>query len=139
MADGTGARASPGLGQHAERPQAANLQAVATDWITIWQSEIAALATDREVQEAWVRLVAVWAQTAGAAARLLPSQPRPPTGDQARRTGPAAQAGSTAPMASPDSRDATIQHLACRVEELERKLRALAAGNNDLVGNKPGR
>ncbi len=31
---------------------------IARDWITVWQSELAALATDREAQEAWQGLVA---------------------------------------------------------------------------------
>ena len=32
-------------------------QAQARDWITIWQSELTALATDREAVDAWTRLV----------------------------------------------------------------------------------
>jgi hypothetical protein len=32
-----------------------DLKSFAQDWITIWHSELAAAATDREAQEAWLR------------------------------------------------------------------------------------
>ena len=135
MADGTGGRAAPSFGQQPERPQATDLHAVTTDWITIWHSELAAMATDRELQETWVRLIGLWAQTASAAARFLPSLP-PPVHEQDGRTRPASQTRPEAPVATPDARDTAIQHLASRVEDLERQLRALAAGPSGLVDTK---
>src|SRR6185312_16137389 len=64
MSDGNG-RADP--------PEQADLVELARDWITLWQSELAALATDREAQEAWRTLISLWAGAAGA---LLGAAPR---------------------------------------------------------------
>ncbi|MEJ0048253.1 MAG: hypothetical protein WDN04_20605 [Rhodospirillales bacterium] len=101
-------------------------QAQARDWITIWHSELTAMATDRELVDGWARLVTLWAEAAERAARLLPGGV--PDG-AAGRAGPAAPPGPAAPVAAPDARDATIQRLADRVAELERRLGLLAEGN----------
>jgi hypothetical protein len=134
MADGSGGAAFPKFGAAAGaapdgRPHPGSPQAIAADWITIWQSELAALATDREMHEAWIRLVALWAQAAQAASRLLPASLAAPADGPSGRAGPAAPARPTAAVAAPDARDAAHQRLADRVEELERKLRALAPGD----------
>ena len=52
---------------------APDLEALARDWITLWQSELAAIATDREAQESWQAILALWAGAAGA---LLTAAPR---------------------------------------------------------------
>ena len=104
-----------------DKSSAPDPRAVARDWITIWQSELSALATDREMQEAWVRLVALWAQAAERVANLLPAGA---SGDPPGRAVPFAAPRATAPMAASDARDATIQQLAERVAELERRLAA---------------
>jgi hypothetical protein len=105
-------------GQGAQPP--ADLQAQLADWITIWHSELASMATDRELQETWVRLVGLWAQTAERAARLLPAPATyEPTPGPTRTTPPP---GATPAVAPPDARDATINRLAERVAELERRL-----------------
>lgn len=44
--------------------EAAGPDARIRDWMTIWQSEIAALGVDREVQEGWARLAGDWARAA---------------------------------------------------------------------------
>src|SRR5271170_1790931 len=56
-----------------------DLAALARDWVTLWQSELAAIAADREAQESWQAIVALWAGAAGA---LLTAAPRswPPYG-----------------------------------------------------------
>jgi hypothetical protein len=108
-------------------PPSPDPQAQARDWITIWQSELTALATDREAVDAWTRLVTLWAETAERAARLLPGAGAPD--GAAGRAGSAAPAGAAAPVAAPDARDATIQHLANRVAELERRLALIAEGS----------
>jgi hypothetical protein len=114
MADGQGETPPP------------DAQALARDWITIWQSELAASATDRELQEGWVRLINLWAQAAASAARMLPgTAPREPARGSA---GPTAQAGSPPTMAASDDRDATIRRLADRVADLERRLAAIGPG-----------
>jgi len=40
--------------------QAPDLRALARDWITLWQSELAATAADRELAEGWQQLAALW-------------------------------------------------------------------------------
>ena len=50
-----------------------DLQELARDWITLWQSELAALAADREAQESWQAMMSLWA---GAAAAMLNAMPR---------------------------------------------------------------
>lgn len=120
MADGQGSqpRGKPPLDI-----QAPDLQAIARDWVTIWQSELSAMATDRELQDGWVRLVELWADAAERATRLFPLGRRPSSHDE-----PSGHTGSTAParaasvMAPPDDRDAAIRRLAERVAELERRL-----------------
>lgn len=91
----------------------------ARDWITLWQSELSALATDREVQEAWQRGVSLWANAADALIRVMPDLAREP----ARQSGAAASPG-TAP-ARPHADDGgarTIERLESRIAELERRL-----------------
>jgi hypothetical protein len=102
-------------------------QALARDWITIWQSELAALATDREMHDAWLRWVGLWADAANAAARLLPKAlAHEPAGG---RPGTVAAPGAASVMAAPDPRDAAIERLAARVEELERRLAGRDGGD----------
>jgi len=118
MADGQGER------HPADLPALTGLQAQITDWITIWQSELAALVTDREAQETWVRMVDLWAETAERAVRLLPARPAP-ADDRAAGSAGAAPPPRPAPaVAAPDARDATILRLEERVAELERRLAA---------------
>jgi hypothetical protein len=100
-------------------PPAPDPRAVALDWITIWQSELSALAYDHELQELWLSLVKHWAHVAEQAARALPMSAH----DRAPgRTGPIPSARSAAAMAASDPRDAAIERLAERVAELERRL-----------------
>lgn len=88
---------------------------LARDWRTLWQSELAALAVDREAQEAWQALAKLWVGPAGARRN-----------DAA--TGSAGAATPTRPApaaAAPDPRDAAIEHLGRRVAELEQRLAEL--------------
>jgi hypothetical protein len=62
-ADGRADQAAPGQ----------DLAALARDWIELWQSEVAALASDPETAETWSRLAALWA---GAAASGIAAMPR---------------------------------------------------------------
>ena len=65
------------------------------DWITVWQSELAAIAADREVRENWQAAVNVWAGLAGAIMRApSPSKHASPAYDPAPRH---ASAGGAAP------------------------------------------
>jgi hypothetical protein len=130
MADGQGSEPS---GKHPPDRPAPDLRAMARDWITIWHSELSAMATDRELQESWVRLVKLWADAAERATRLRPPSPLP-NDEPSGRTGSAAQARAASTMAPPDDRDAAIRHLAERVAELERRLADYDASRNAGAG-----
>jgi uncharacterized protein YceH (UPF0502 family) len=101
---------------------APDLSAYAQDLITLWQSELSALAVDREMQEGFQRGLALW----GAMAQnLAQSLPKGPQHEAPRRTGPAAAPRSAADSAASDARDAELARLAERVAELERRLAEL--------------
>src|SRR5271156_6144782 len=102
-----------------------DLAALARDWVTLWQSELAAMAADREAQESWQAILALWAGAAGAMLAAAPRawQPRAQPGahtstDPAAhepadgRAGAAAPPGAAAAAAAPDARDAAIDRLA---------------------------
>lgn len=104
--------------------------AVVRDWLTIWHSELAALALDPDMRASWLRLLDAWAQTAERALRFLPAgEPK------AGHAGPVAPARPAAPVAAPDPRDAAIHALEQRLAALERRL---AAGSGDAPGDGPG-
>jgi hypothetical protein len=111
-------------------PQA-ELAELARDWITLWQSELAALAVDREAQESWQTLLAVWAAAAAAMLRAMPHD--------GGRAG-AAVAPRPAPVAAaPDAGDAEIERLGRRIAELERRLAELERGGGGAgAGNRRG-
>jgi hypothetical protein len=108
---------------HPANVQAASPVGLWEDWITIWQSEFAAMATDREAQAVFHRLLGLWADGARAAGAWLPDG----TGGRAAAASPP---GPAAAAAAFDARDLALESLARRVEELERRL----AG---LDGSKP--
>lgn len=104
-------------------PEQADLLELARDWITLWQSELSALATDREAQEAWQTLISLWASAAGALFASAPLGAPAGAGERADgRAGSAATAGAAAAAAAPDPRDAEIERLHGRIETLERRL-----------------
>lgn len=106
MADGPGT--APHAGSHA----------VARDWITIWHSELAALALDRDMREGWLRLLDLWARTAELTLRALPGL------DAAGSAGAVAPPGAAPAMAASDPRDAAIRELEQRLAALEQRLAA---------------
>jgi hypothetical protein len=106
-------------------------RAVATDWLTIWQSELSATITDGEIHDSMMRLVAAWADTAARMIRLMPPGPHE---IPARPPGPAAPARPTATVAASDDRDAALRELADRVAQLERRLHERDAGSNISSG-----
>jgi len=110
-------------GEQPADPPAAELAELARDWITLWQSELAALAVDREAQESWQTLLALWA---GAAAAMLQAMPR--SGHDGTRPGAAVAPRPAPAAAAPDARDAEIERLARRIAELERRLAELERG-----------
>ncbi|CAH2600301.1 conserved protein of unknown function [Rhodovastum atsumiense] len=102
-----------------------DLRDLARDWITLWQSELAALAVDRELQETWHVVLALWAGAAGAMLQGLP-RGMPDDGHGPGNGAGAAAAPRPAPAAhAPDARDAEVEQLRHRVAELERRLAGL--------------
>jgi hypothetical protein len=111
---------------------APDLQQVARDWITLWQSELTAAATDRELQETWQTLAGLWAGIAGA---MVHAMPRGLTDNGRPHTpGAAAPARAAPAAAAPDARDAEIDRLARRLADLERRLADVERGGHDGGG-----
>jgi hypothetical protein len=105
----------------------ASLHELARDWVTLWQSELAAVAADREAQETWQAMVALWAGAAGAMLNGVSAASRQGDGAE-RRTRSAAPPGTAPAAAAPDPRDVEIERLVGRVAELERRLVELERG-----------
>ena len=113
-----------------------DLSQLAEDWITLWQSELAAMAADPELAEAWAASVAL------AAAFWRAQALRWPRHDAAHAPPRPAPAG-TAPDGQRDARDSG-DDLRARITELERRLADLAAwaprsGTNPKRGGRPRR
>lgn len=103
------------------------------DWMTIMQSETAALGLDREVQEGWTRLAESWAR---AATRTAAGHD--PTG----RTGPDAASRTTAaPDASGDGAalGAEIAFLRGEIAGLRRRIEQLEARQRRPAKRSPPR
>jgi len=116
-----GASAAPG--PEASVPDSPDLSAYAQDLITLWQSELSALAADREMYEGFQRGLGIWS---AAAQNIAQNLPKAPVRDPPRRSGSAAPAGAASGPVAPDARDAELARLAERVAELERKLAELS-------------
>lgn len=91
------------------------------DWVTIWHSELAALAVDREQQEAVLRGIDALGGAWGGVAAMVAAV------DAEGRAGPDAAAGAAAVAAASDAgdagrRDAELRALERRVAELEARL-----------------
>ncbi|MDD2877234.1 MAG: hypothetical protein PHT60_06540 [Acidiphilium sp.] len=106
-----------------------DLASLARDWITLWQSELTAMAQDRECREAWTGLLAIWAGAATAAFAATDAARRH---DTLRRTRPD---GSPRPPPDPAASDAgrnAIERLNRRIAELEARLAALELGDRPI-------
>jgi hypothetical protein len=100
---------------------------LAQDWITLWQSELSAMAADPEIRESWQTVMALWAGAMSTMLRGLPREPAAYGHDGTRgRAGPAEAPRPAPAAASPDARDAEIDRLARNVADLERRMGELA-------------
>jgi hypothetical protein len=124
---------------------------LAQDWITLWQSELSAMAADPEIRESWQTFMALWAGAMTTMLRGMPREPKAARHDGSGQ-GPAAAADATrasAADAAPDSRDVEIERLARHVAALERRLadltRVVETGRggdprvHPKIRSKPGR
>jgi hypothetical protein len=92
---------------------------LAEDFVALWQSELTAMAADRELRETWTAMVTLWAGTTNAALQAMQRvKHEHPPGSPA-----AAQPPGAAPAAAAsDSGLAQIEQLSRRVAELEQIL-----------------
>ncbi|MDO9499708.1 hypothetical protein [Falsiroseomonas sp.] len=147
------------------RDAAAELEALAEDWIALWQSEIAGLAADREAAEGWAAMTATWSALGAAWLRAAASPPfgRPPPGGAPNPFGmahwpspgwpgpthdsaaapPRPAPAAAAPDAGGEPRDGGDPErgdaaLAARLAELERRLAALEPGRAPVPGGAGG-
>lgn len=131
-----------------------DMESLARDWITLWQSEIAALAADPETAETTARVAAIWAAAANAMLRPMPgaAPAQAPAHDQKLDTGAAAAPGAAPAAAAPDAGADALLGVLGRLDErigaIERRLAALesnrlrhahGAPHGRPGGSKPGR
>jgi hypothetical protein len=91
---------------------------LAEDWVALWQSELTAMAADRELRESWAAMVALWGSTTHAAlAQFRDAAHRSPAAAQPPRPAP--------PPAAPIPGLDEIERLNRRIAELEQRLAAL--------------
>jgi hypothetical protein len=105
---------------------APDLRRLAQDWITLWQSELTAMAADREMQETWQATMGLWAGVATAMLNATIGTVRHGSSDRhdrsRQRAGPQPAAGAAPAAAAPDPRDAEIERLARHIAALEERL-----------------
>ena len=106
---------------------------LAKDLVAMWQSELTAMAADRELRETWAATMALWAQAANAAAAFLPHERATPGS-----TGPLEPARAPATAAAPQPGLAEIEQLNRRIAELEQRLADFMAGKPAPGQPSPG-
>jgi hypothetical protein len=140
-AEGCNSAGAAGNGETRHGPATSRARGLAQDWITLWQSELSAMAADPEMRETWQTMMALWAGTMAASLRAMPRDwpPHGPSGrhDQtARGAGTADAPRATPAAAAPDARDAEIERLARHVAALERRLADIERGGDPPVNPK---
>ena len=92
---------------------------LAKDLVAMWQSELTAMAADRELRETWAATLSLWAQAASAAAAYLPHD------RTSRGPGPAQPPGAASAAAASQPGLDEIEQLNRRVADLEQRLAGL--------------
>jgi hypothetical protein len=115
-----------------EAGETPDLRRLAQDWITLWESELSALAADPEMREAWQALASIWSGAMTAALQRLPrgAAQADHDGPSSGGAGPNDAPRTASAVAAPDARDAEIERLARHVDALERRLAELESGGN---------
>jgi hypothetical protein len=141
--DATGRDKAGGGGSCATgAPDLPDPRKLAEDWITLWQSELTAMAADPEMRESWQTIMTLWAGTMSAMLRgpLGHTAPRAPHAERhdrtGRQTGPHDAPRAAPAVAASDARDAEIERLARHVATLERRLADLERGGDPPVHPK---
>lgn len=108
------------------------------DWITLWHSELAALAVDREAQEAAQALIGLWASTAQSlAAGIGPRADEPAPGRPRPAEPPRPAAAAAAPAAGDDG--AELARLRARLADMESRIAELELRRPAPRPRRPGR
>ncbi len=111
---------------------------LAEDWVALWQSEMAAMAADRELRESWTSLLALWASAAAAALRFIPRPGSDAGRGTADGTAGAAQPPGTAPaVAAFDLGGDEARRLYERIADLESRLAAFERRTGPARSGKP--
>ncbi|MGI9127186.1 MAG: hypothetical protein ACR2IG_03175 [Roseomonas sp.] len=110
-----------------------DLDQLAEDWITLWQSEVAGLAADPELAERWAAFASLGASWFRAAAQF--SKPFTPGGAQHEGTSPPPRPAPAAPPSGAGGDTghgggggAALDVMAERIAILERRLADLESG-----------
>ena len=110
---------------------------LAQDWITVWQSELSAMAVDREIQKTWRNLIALWADTVSTMLHSIARYPDVPCHDSPCGRPRSDDAPRTAPATpAPDARDIEIERLARHVAALEGRLANLERDSDPAMHGK---
>ncbi len=95
-------------------------ETLAEDWVALWQSELTAMAADRELRESWAAMVALWASATNATFGMMTPRHDQPYGAAFTAQPPRAPAAHAAPVPGVDE----VANLNRRIAELERRLAA---------------
>ncbi|MDE8345116.1 MAG: hypothetical protein POH28_02905 [Acidocella sp.] len=102
---------------------------LAKDWVAMWQSELSAMGTDRELRETWATLMGLWAEPTllNIWAAQAQSMWTRPARDPARSPNASQPPGSTPAAAASQPGLDEISRLTRRIDELEQSLERLIA------------
>jgi hypothetical protein len=101
---------------------------LAKDLVALWQSELTAMAADRELREGWAAMVALCAGSANAAIQMMP---------RARHDAPSGSPRAIEP-AGPAPAAAASQPGLAEIEQLTRRIAELEQRLGEFLRERPG-